>query len=265
MAAKVGALSLGTKHGQKGQAGHDRHEEVDGDARFFEGKTHGAEHPDDTKDGGGKTYKSMPRPMYQNIEVIGENCGEKHDGQANTVAGELEKIMEEKATQNSIAQKVHDIGMKGQSSNQAEEFQIVKDGFGIAGTLDKPYGLRLPVAGYTVDGRHATYYQGAHCPEYRLENWCFFEVQRPVFIFDSVVFNLKMGFFGKRFSNIYFHVPARNYTNAVGYICRRKDKRKGVKLLGVKNLRDAFFRRGVLGRGRLFINQLMYSGKMRNG
>ncbi len=73
MAAQIRSLTFRAKQGQEGQSGHDRHEKMQGHAGALEGKTHGAEHADDTEDRCGKTNEPVSWSMNQDIEIIGGN------------------------------------------------------------------------------------------------------------------------------------------------------------------------------------------------
>ncbi len=70
--------------------------------RGFEGKTHGAEHADDAENRCGKTNEHMSWSMHLDIDIIGGNRRHEHGQQTNAVAGEVEKKMKEKDTENAV-------------------------------------------------------------------------------------------------------------------------------------------------------------------
>ena len=57
------------------------------------GETDGAEHADDTENGGGKTDKEMVRTMNQHIDKGCDCCTDQHGKESDAVAGEVKKEM----------------------------------------------------------------------------------------------------------------------------------------------------------------------------
>lgn len=147
MTAEIGAWAFTAESGKKGETGHQRHEEISW--RWSPAATaiaDGAEHADGAEQCRGKADEMVFGAMYPDVKGVGGNGGEQHQHQANAIAGEIEKVMEEDGAEETVAEQMDDIGMEGQGGGQTIDFSLCENGLTIAGSGDKPESLRSPRA-----------------------------------------------------------------------------------------------------------------------
>ena len=67
----------------------------------------------------------MAWAMDQHIDKVRDGCGEQHGEKADAIAGQVEKKMQQKTAEKTVAHEMDDIGVQGERGYQSVQFKIV--------------------------------------------------------------------------------------------------------------------------------------------
>ena len=201
MAAEVGVLTLAAEKREKGQRGHEWHEEVSGEVAPFQGIPHCAQQADGGEERRGKADEVVGGTMGDDVEPVGGGCGDEDEAQAKAIAGEAEEVMDDDRTQQAVAHQVDVVGMQGQGGDQTVILALLKNGGGISGSLTKPWRFWVPRPAQAMDDAEAAADHHPHKAKHRhlihdRGRW------RPVAVFLEIGGNFRVGLLPGIFLNL---------------------------------------------------------------